>query len=429
MPFKIPDGSVWVILGAQWGDEGKGKIVDLLSEDVDIVVRYQGGANAGHTVCFDGKTYVLHLLPSGIFHPNVTCIIGNGVVVDPIALIDEIEMVKSAGVDIAGRLLISHSAHLIMPYHKLLDKLYDQSEDGIGTTGRGIGPAYVDKYARIGIKVSDLLDRDILCRKLRRNIELKNEILQKIYGVEKLDVDRIIDEYIEFDRKISEFVTDTAVYLNKAIKERKKILLEGAQGALLDVDHGTYPYVTSSNPTAGGASTGSGIPPTKINGIVGVIKAYTTRVGKGPFPTELKDELGVYLREKGGEYGATTGRPRRCGWLDIVSLRYSIMVNGIENLALMKLDVLDELDEIKICVAYEINGKKVENFPTNPETLDFVAPVYETFKGWKRKISEAKSYFELPSEAREFIEAIEKLTGVKISIISVGADRRQTIFK
>lgn len=429
MSFKIPDGSVWVILGAQWGDEGKGKIVDLLSESVDIVVRYQGGANAGHTVCFNGKTYILHLLPSGIFHPNVTCVIGNGVVLDPVALLEEIEMVKSAGVDITGRLLISHNAHLIMPYHKLLDKLYEQGEDKIGTTGKGIGPAYVDKYARIGIKVVDLLDRDVLRRKLRKNIELKNEIIEKVYGAQKFDVDKIIDEYIEFDGKISQFITDTAVYLNKAINEKKKILLEGAQGALLDVDHGTYPYVTSSNPTAGGASTGSGIPPTKINGVIGVIKAYTTRVGEGPFPTELKDELGNYIRERGNEYGATTGRPRRCGWLDIVSLKYSIMINGIESLALTKLDVLSELEEIKICVAYEINGRRLKNFPTNPTALGNVTPVYETFKGWKRKISDVKSYSELPSEAREFIEAIEKLTEVKISIISVGADRRQTIFK
>jgi adenylosuccinate synthase len=429
MSFKIPDGAVWVILGAQWGDEGKGKIVDLLSENADIVVRYQGGANAGHTVSFDGKTYILHLLPSGIFHQNVTCVIGNGVVIDPIALMDEIEMVKSAGVDIKGRLLISHKAHLIMPYHKLLDKIYDQGEDKIGTTGRGIGPAYVDKYARVGIKVVDLLDREILCRKLRKNIEAKNEILEKIYGATKLDVEKIIDEYIEFDKKIDEFVTDTALYLNNAIKEKKKILLEGAQGALLDIDHGTYPFVTSSNPTAGGASTGSGIPPTKINGVIGVIKAYTTRVGEGPFPTELKDEIGDYIREKGVEFGATTGRPRRCGWLDLVSLRYSIMINGIDKLALTKIDVLSELDEIKICVSYEINGKKLKSFPTNPEALSKVTPIYETLKGWKKDLSNISSYSELPAEAKEFVEAIELFTGVEISIISIGADRKQTILK
>jgi adenylosuccinate synthase len=429
MSFKIPDGAVWVILGAQWGDEGKGKIVDLLSENADIVVRYQGGANAGHTVSFDGKTYILHLLPSGIFHQNVTCVIGNGVVIDPITLMDEIEMVKSAGVDIKGRLLISHNAHLIMPYHKLLDKIYDQGEDKIGTTGRGIGPAYVDKYARVGIKVVDLLDREILCRKLRKNIEAKNEILEKIYGATKLDVEKIIDEYIEFDKKIDEFVTDTALYLNNAIKEKKKILLEGAQGALLDIDHGTYPFVTSSNPTAGGASTGSGIPPTKINGVIGVIKAYTTRVGKGPFPTELKDEIGDYIREKGVEFGATTGRPRRCGWLDLVSLRYSIMINGIDKLALTKIDVLSELDEIKICVSYEINGKKLKSFPTNPEALSKVTPIYETLKGWKKDLSNISSYSELPAEAKEFVEAIELFTGVEISIISIGADRKQTILK
>jgi adenylosuccinate synthase len=429
MSFKIPDGAVWIILGAQWGDEGKGKIVDLLSENADIVVRYQGGANAGHTVSFDGKTYILHLLPSGIFHQNVTCVIGNGVVIDPIALMDEIEMVKSAGVDIKGRLLISHNAHLIMPYHKLLDKIYDQGEDKIGTTGRGIGPAYVDKYARVGIKVVDLLDREILCRKLRKNIEAKNEILEKIYGATKLDVEKIIDEYIEFDKKIDEFVTDTALYLNNAIKEKKKILLEGAQGALLDIDHGTYPFVTSSNPTAGGASTGSGIPPTKINGVIGVIKAYTTRVGEGPFPTELKDEIGDYIREKGVEFGATTGRPRRCGWLDLVSLRYSIMINGIDKLALTKIDVLSELDEIKICVSYEINGKKLKSFPTNPEALSKVTPIYETLKGWKKDLSNISSYSELPAEAKEFVEAIELFTGVEISIISIGADRKQTILK
>jgi adenylosuccinate synthase len=429
MSFKIPDGAVWVILGAQWGDEGKGKIVDLLSENADIVVRYQGGANAGHTVSFDGKTYILHLLPSGIFHQNVTCVIGNGVVIDPIALMDEIEMVKSAGVDIKGRLLISHNAHLIMPYHKLLDKIYDQGEDKIGTTGRGIGPAYVDKYARVGIKVVDLLDREILCRKLRKNIEAKNEILEKIYGATKLDVEKIIDEYIEFDKKIDEFVTDTALYLNNAIKDKKRILLEGAQGALLDIDHGTYPFVTSSNPTAGGASTGSGIPPTKINGVIGVIKAYTTRVGEGPFPTELKDEIGDHIREKGVEFGATTGRPRRCGWLDLVSLRYSIMINGIDKLALTKIDVLSELDEIKICVSYEINGKKLKSFPTNPEALSKVTPIYETLKGWKKDLSNISSYSELPAEAKEFVEAIELFTGVEISIISIGADRKQTILK
>lgn len=429
MAIKVPDGSVWIILGAQWGDEGKGKIIDLLSESADIVVRYQGGANAGHTVCFNGKTYILHLLPSGVFHPNVTCVIGNGVVLDPIALLDEIEMVRTAGVDISERFLISHNAHLIMPYHKLLDRLYEQGEDKIGTTGKGIGPAYVDKYARIGVRVADLLDVDILRKKLRKNIELKNEILEKIYGVQKFNIDKMINEYIEFGKKISQFVIDTAIYLNKAISERKKILLEGAQGALLDVDHGTYPYVTSSNPTAGGASTGSGIPPMRINGVIGVIKAYTTRVGEGPFPTELKDELGDYIRRKGNEYGATTGRPRRCGWLDIVSLRYSIMINGIQNLALTKLDVLSELDEIKICVAYEINGKKLENFPTNPTILENVTPVYERFKGWKRGISNVKSYSEFPSETREFIEAIEELTEVKISIISIGPDRKQTVFK
>jgi adenylosuccinate synthase len=429
MKIDIPKGAVWVIVGAQWGDEGKGKIVDLLSENVDIVARYQGGANAGHTVSINGKTYVFHLIPSGILHPNVICVIGNGVVIDPIALLKEIQMVKSAGVDITGRLLISHNAHLIMPYHKLIDNISDRGERKIGTTGQGIGPAYADKYARIGIRIVDLLDKDTLCKKLRENIREKNEILKKIYNAGELNVDKIIDEYIQFDREMDQFITDTAMYLNKAIIDGKRMLLEGAQGALLDIDHGTYPYVTSSNPTAGGAATGLGIPPTKINGVIGVVKAYTTRVGEGPFPTELKDEIGKYLRKMGAEYGSTTGRPRRCGWLDLVSLKYSIMINGIEEIAITKLDVLDGLDEVKICVGYEINGKKIKNFPSDARTLGNVKPVYETFKGWRKKISQINSYTELPNEAKNYIEAIEDYTGVKVRIISIGADREKTIYK
>ena len=340
--------AVTIIVGAQWGDEGKGKIVDLLSEDIDIVARYQGGANAGHTVVIGKKEYVLHLIPSGIFHKHVICVIGNGVVIDPVALMDEIAMVRSFGINIDRRLYISHNAHLIMPYHKLLDSIREQGTTKIGTTGRGIGPAYIDKYTRTGIRVVDLLDRTILREKLRTNIEEKNQLLRQVYSSKGLDVDAIIAEYVEFDKKIDPFVTDTSLFLSDAIKKKKAILAEGAQGALLDIDHGTYPYVTSSNPTSGGACTGLGIPPTAIRNVIGIVKAYSTRVGNGPFPTELENETGERLRTIGGEFGATTGRPRRCGWLDMVSLKYSIRVNGIDSIALTKIDVLDDFDEIPV---------------------------------------------------------------------------------
>ncbi|MBI3579265.1 MAG: adenylosuccinate synthase [Ignavibacteriales bacterium] len=426
---------VQIIVGAQWGDEGKGKIVDHLSEDVDIVARYQGGANAGHTVVVPTKTptgittkeYVLHLIPSGIFHKHVTCVIGNGVVIDPIALMAEIGQLQALGINIKGRLLISHNAHLIMPYHKLLDSIREQGDQKIGTTGRGIGPAYIDKYMRTGIRVVDLLDRDVLCKKLKRNIEEKNELLSKVYHSRELNVDSIISEYQEFDKKIDEYVTDTSEFLNTALKKKKKILAEGAQGAFLDVDHGTYPYVTSSSPTSGGACTGLGIPPTAVNSIVGVVKAYSTRVGNGPFPTELNDETGERLRNIGGEYGATTGRPRRCGWLDLVSLRYSVRVNGIQKIAITKLDVLDEFEEIKICVGYKHSGKSIKNFPTDVQTLESIEPEYRTFKGWRAKTSDVRSYGKLPVQARKYIEAIQSLLTTKIWMVSVGARRDQTL--
>jgi adenylosuccinate synthase len=426
---------VQIIVGAQWGDEGKGKIVDHLSENVDIVARYQGGANAGHTVVVPTKTpngitskeYVLHLIPSGIFHKHVTCVIGNGVVLDPVALMAEIDQLRQLGVDVKGRLLISHNAHLIMPYHKLLDSIREQGEEKIGTTGRGIGPAYIDKYTRTGIRVVDLLDRDILGKKLKRNIEEKNQILSKVYNSKELDVDAIIHEYQEFDKKIDEYVTDTSLYLNNALKKKKKILAEGAQGALLDVDHGTYPFVTSSNPTSGGACTGLGIPPTAIDSVVGVVKAYSTRVGNGPFPSELSDETGELLRKTGGEYGATTGRPRRCGWLDIVSLRYSLRINGIQKIAITKLDVLDQFEEIKVCVGYNVGDKKVQNFPTDLRTLELVQPQYRTFKGWKSTTSSVRSYTKLPPRARAYIEAMASLLQTKVWMVSVGARRDQTL--
>jgi adenylosuccinate synthase len=418
---------VQIIVGAQWGDEGKGKIVDMLAEGADIVARYQGGANAGHTVCIGSREFVLHLIPSGIFHPHITCVIGNGVVIDPAALMSEIEELSVAGVNINGRLLISHNAHLIMPYHKLLDTIREQSPQKIGTTGRGIGPAYIDKFLRVGIRIVDLLDRDILARKLRSNIEEKNRILSRVYGETTLDVDALIAEYREFDKKIDPFITDTAFYLHSALKEGKKIIAEGAQGALLDVDHGTYPFVTSSNPTSGGACTGLGIAPTAVNSVLGVVKAYTTRVGNGPFPTELTTGSGERLREVGHEYGATTGRPRRCGWFDAVATRYSSMVNGIESIAITKLDVLDTFDEIPVCTGYELEGRMLKTFPTNVQSLERVKPVIETLPGWKTPLASVTRAEQLPRNARRYIDTLGRLVGVPVTLVSVGPRRDQTI--
>ncbi|MDH4071210.1 MAG: adenylosuccinate synthase [Ignavibacteria bacterium] len=418
---------VQIIVGAQWGDEGKGKIVDMLAENVDIVARYQGGANAGHTVCIGPKEYILHLIPSGIFHPSITCVIGNGVVIDPAALMSEIDQLGTAGISIDNRLLISHNAHLIMPYHKLLDTIREQAPNRIGTTGRGIGPAYIDKFMRVGIRIVDLLDRDVLARKLRSNIEEKNRILTQVYGETKLDVDSLIAEYQEFDKRIDPYVTDTADYLNTAWKGGRSIIAEGAQGALLDVDHGTYPFVTSSSPTSGGACTGLGIPPTAVSSILGIVKAYSTRVGNGPFPTEQENEVGERLRKSGHEFGATTGRPRRCGWLDMVALRYSMTINGIEQIAITKLDVLDGFDEIRICTGYEANGKRLKTFPTDLQTLARVQPVYESYPGWKQELSGIRDYKDLPANAQRYLETIASLTGIPIRIVSVGPRRDQTI--
>ena len=419
--------SVTVIVGSQWGDEGKGKIVDILSERYDIVVRYQGGANAGHTVEIGDKKFILHLIPSGILRENVMCVIGNGVVIDPKALLDEIKLLEGMGISIKGRLLISHNAHLIMPYHKLLDSLSESSSSKIGTTGRGIGPCYIDKYARKGIKIVDLLDKQVLEEKIKLNIEEKNNLLKKVYNQQELDVNKIIKEYLEFDNAIDQYITDSALYLNSALDEGKSILLEGAQGALLDVDFGTYPFVTSSNPTSGGACTGSGIPPTKITSVVGIVKAYTTRVGLGPFPTELLDKDGEDLRKVGAEFGATTGRPRRCGWYDAFLVNYSRMINGIQRAAVTKLDVLSHFDEIKVCVAYEINGKRLKSFPTNENQMLKVTPVYETLPGWKTELSQLTNFDQLPSEAKEYLQFISQQSGFEISMISVGPNRNQTI--
>jgi len=415
-----------IIIGTQWGDEGKGKIVDLLSENASIVARYQGGANAGHTVVFRGKQYVLHQIPSGIFRRHITCVIGNGVVVDPAALLAEVRQIETLHINVRGRLLISHRAHLIMPYHKLLDQLNETGRH-IGTTGRGIGPAYTDKFARSGIRIVDLLNPVVLREKLTRNLSEKNQLLRKIYCEKELNINAIVEEYVKFDKKIDPFVTDTSLYLNNALRAGKAILAEGAQGALLDVDHGTYPFVTSSNPTAGGACTGLGIPPTAVRTILGVAKAYTTRVGEGPFPTEEHGNVGERIRKIGDEFGATTGRPRRCGWFDAFAMQYVIRVNGIERLAITKLDVLDTFPELHICTGYKLDGKSLKDFPTEPETLSRVIPVYERFPGWREPTGSARKFSELPINARRYLRALAELSGAKLSLVSVGASRKQTI--
>lgn len=419
---------VTVLVGSQWGDEGKGKIVDLLSEKYEIVTRYQGGANAGHTVVIGDKQYILHLIPSGILREKVICVIGNGVVIDPNALLDEIKFLEKHNIKVNGRLFISQNAHLIMPYHKLLDSISESSNNKIGTTGRGIGPCYIDKYARKGIKIVDLLNRKSLEEKIRKNLEEKNNLLKKVYDHAELDVEEIIKQYVEFDKTIDKYIKDVPSFLNQAITDGKSILLEGAQGALLDIDFGTYPFVTSSNPISGGACTGTGIPPNKITDVIGIVKAYTTRVGHGPFPTELTDEVGEELRKVGSEYGATTGRPRRCGWFDAFLVKYSVMINGIDSVAITKLDVLSHLDEIKVCVGYSLNGKTLKTFPTDADRLSSVKPVYETLPGWKTDISNCRSYSELPHQTKDYLDFISKNAGFKIDIISVGPKRSQTFF-
>ncbi|MFH1196830.1 MAG: adenylosuccinate synthase [bacterium] len=419
--------SVTVLVGSQWGDEGKGKIVDILSDRYDIVARYQGGANAGHTIQIGEQQYILHLIPSGILRDNVICVIGNGVVIDPKALLDEINLLKQHGFDITNRLYISQNAHLIMPYHKLLDSISESGNNKIGTTGRGIGPCYIDKYARKGIRIADLLNRKVLEEKIRKNLEEKNNLLKKVYNQEALDVEAIINEYTAFDIEIDQYIKDVPTYLNDAIDEGKSVLMEGAQGALLDVDFGTYPYVTSSHPTSGGACTGTGIPPSKISSVIGIVKAYTTRVGLGPFPTELTEEVGNNLREWGKEYGATTGRPRRCGWFDGFLVKYSRMINGISRVAITKLDILSNLDGIKVCTGYKHNGKLLKSFPSEIEQLNEVIPVYETLPGWKSDISNAKKFADLPTATKDYLNFIAEVCGFEISIISVGPRRSQTI--
>ncbi len=421
--------SVTVVIGSQWGDEGKGKLVDLLSGDIDIVARYQGGANAGHTIRWGDKEFVLHLLPSGIFRPGVVCVVGNGVVIDPVALLDEIRTVREMGYDVEGRLMISHKAHLIMPYHKAIERAREHARDAgaIGTTGRGIGPAYVDKFARTGVRVVDLLDRDVLRKKLTASIAEKNAILGRVYDADELNVERIIEEYVEFDKVIDPYVTDTSNYLNRALKMGRDVLAEGAQGSLLDVDFGTYPFVTSSHPTAGGACTGLGIPPTSIRRVIGVVKAYCTRVGNGPFPTELTCDVGERLRRVGAEFGATTGRPRRCGWLDLVALRYTSMINGFTDLAITKLDVLSGVDPIRICTQYSHGGKTNMRFPTETKTLAAVEPVYTTMPGWPEDVCGVREIDMLPDAARNMVQLVASFVGVDVCMISTGPRRSETV--
>ncbi|MBX2819642.1 MAG: adenylosuccinate synthase [Rhodothermaceae bacterium] len=421
--------SVSVVIGTQWGDEGKGKIVDLLSEESDIVARYQGGANAGHTICWDDKKMVLHLVPSGIFRKDVTCVIGNGVVIDPVAIMKEINAIRDMGYDIEGRMLISQNAHLIMPYHKKVEEAREKNRKGnaIGTTGRGIGPSYVDKFNRTGIRVIDLLDRDVLSQKLKKAVEEKNAILSGVYGAPELDAQSIIEEYVEFDALIKPYVKDTTQYLCQAIKDGKRVMAEGAQGSLLDIDFGTYPFVTSSHPTVGGCCTGLGVPPTAINRVIGIVKAYCTRVGNGPFPTELNDEIGERLQSVGHEFGATTGRPRRCGWLDLVALGYTSAINGLTELSITKLDVLSGLDEIKVCTAYRLDGVETTQFPSDLHSLERVEPVYETLPGWKEDIVGIDQFDDLPATAKTYVQFIADHVQVGISMVSTGPKRSQTI--
>ncbi len=420
-----------VVVGAQWGDEGKGKIIDILSKDADIVVRYQGGNNAGHTVIKACGEFILHLVPSGILHPKVRCVIGNGVVVDPKALMEEVNTLKKKGISVEGRLFVSDRAHLIMPYHRVYDRLREDKKGfiKIGTTGRGIGPSYGDKAMRSGIRVCDLYDLPVFKQKLEKNLLEKNEIFRKIYHSETFDFNKIYKEYMDFAKQMKPYVCDTALFLKKAIDQKKRILFEGAQGTHLDVDHGTYPFVTSSYVTSGGAAVGAGVSPTALGKVLGVVKAYTTRVGEGPFPTEFDTKLMEAIRLKGKEFGATTGRPRRCGWFDAVLVKYSCMVNGISEIAVTKLDVLDDLEKIKICVGYRYKGKVYQDFPASLTMQQQGVPIYRDFPGWRKDTSNAKSFNELPANAKKYLNALSKLLSVPITIVSIGSHEKQTLFR
>jgi len=416
-----------VVVGTQWGDEGKGKITDFLSQNAEVVARYQGGDNAGHTIVFGGVTYKLHLVPSGIFFPEKTCVLGNGMVINPKSFIEEVKYLHDKDVS-TENLRISNRAHVILPYHIKLDILQEEEKgiNKIGTTKKGIGPAYMDKAARVGIRIADLLDKEVFKEKLEQNLEEKNRLLEKVYEVEPLKVEDIFEEYYEYGQQMAKYVCDTSVVLNDALDDGRRVLFEGAQGVMLDIDQGTYPFVTSSNPVAGGVTIGSGVGPTKISNVVGVSKAYTTRVGDGPFPTELTDEIGDKIREVGKEYGTTTGRPRRVGWFDSVVVRHARRVSGITDLSLNSIDVLTGIDTLKICVAYEYEGKIIEEFPANLNQLAKCKAVYEEMPGWDEDITGIRSLHDLPKNARNYLERVSQLTGIPLSIFSVGPDRVQT---
>lgn len=416
-----------VVVGTQWGDEGKGKITDFLSENAEVIARYQGGDNAGHTIVIEDTKYKLHLIPSGIFYPEKISVIGNGVVINPKSLVKELAYLHDAGI-VTDNLRISDRAHVILPYHIKLDQLQEDAKGDkkIGTTIKGIGPAYMDKAARVGIRIADLLDKSIFKERLKINLAQKNREFVKMYDCEAIDFDDVFEEYYEYGQQIKKYVTDTSVILNDALDAGKRVLFEGAQGVMLDIDQGTYPYVTSSNPVAGGVTIGSGVGPSKITKVVGVCKAYTSRVGDGPFPTELNDEIGHQIREVGHEYGTTTGRPRRVGWFDSVVMRHSRRVSGLTNLSLNSIDVLTGLDEVKICVAYDLDGERIDYYPASLETLQRCKPIYETLPGWSEDITGVRHLDELPETAKNYVRRVSELVGVKISTFSVGPGREQT---
>lgn len=419
-----------VVIGAQWGDEGKGKIIDILSRDADYVVRYQGGNNAGHTVVVGEEVLILHLIPSGILHKGKICIIGNGVVIDPEALLSEIAYLKRRNIDINNNLRISNEAHVIFPYHKVLDKLREEKfrKTKIGTTGKGIGPCYTDKFSRNGIRIADLLNKKIFKEKLECNLEEKNAIFSKVYKYKTFPFKKIYEQYLEYGKIIKPYVCNCSLVLNEALKANKNILFEGAQGTLLDIDHGTYPFVTSSNSTAGGACVGSGIGPAKIDKTIGIVKAYTTRVGEGPFPTEFSAQLMNNIRSRGKEFGATTGRPRRCGWFDAVVVKHAVAVNGLDSIVVTKLDVLDMLPRIKIAVGYKYRGKIYDDFPSDIEILWKAKPIYEELPGWLEDTTRIKKFSKLPSRARKYLSRLQQLVKTKIEIVSIGSERNQTLF-
>lgn len=427
IPFGGYRMSTVVVVGTQWGDEGKGKITDYLAESADVIARYQGGNNAGHTILINGKKYKLTMIPSGIFYDHKICVIGNGMVLNPAALIDEINYIHENGFS-TSKLKISDRAHVIMPYHLLLDQFEEERKgnDKIGTTQKGIGPCYMDKSARSGIRICDLMDPEEFTSKVKNLVAQKNVIIEQVYGKKPLDAEHMISEYLKYAEVLRPYVSDTSVILNQAIDQKKKVLFEGAQGIMLDIDQGTYPFVTSSNPSAGGVCIGSGVGPTKVNEVIGVAKAYTTRVGDGPFPTELKNDIGDWIREKGFEYGTVTGRPRRVGWFDSVVVRHARRVSGITGLSLNSIDVLSGLEEVKICTAYKYHGELIEHYPASLKVLAECEAVYENYPGWKEDVSNCKTIDDLPPNAKRYVQRVSELTGIPISIFSVGRNREQT---